>query len=72
MNRINYRTAKGSNLVYNHASFFVKPEIQGLIERTVKSGIVKMRRNYEQFRDCVIVTTDLGFIVMNIKEVASV
>ena len=70
MDRISYKTKQGKKIDYNPVySSFVRPEIQGLIEKTNKCGIVKICRNREKFEYYVVILTDLGLIVLDVAKV---
>lgn len=69
---ISYRTKKGDTFEYDpRASKFVKPEIQGVLEKSLKAGVVSVLSRGGSFRPSLLVLCDLGFIVLELNSVGS-
>lgn len=51
-------------------SSFVRPEIQGLLEASKKSGILSIGRDGGEVENYVVSTTDLGLVVLSVSEVS--
>lgn len=69
---ISYKTKKGDTFDYNpRESKFVKPEIQGILEKTLKAGVVQILSKGYNFRPCLLVLCDMGFIVLELNSVGS-
>ena len=67
---IYYKTKKGDRFDYNpRESKFIKPEIQGMLEKTLKSGIVDIHSTGTKFKTCLVALTNLGFIVLDLNSV---
>ena len=50
-------------------SSFIRPEIQGMLEASLKSGILCIGRGKMDPEDFIICTTELGLLVLSVKEV---
>lgn len=69
---ITYHTKKGDRFEYNpRESKFVKPEIQGLLEISLKAGLVDLQSTGGKFKSTLLVLCNLGFIVLDISTVSS-
>jgi hypothetical protein len=68
---IYYQTKKGDRYDYNpRESKFIRPEIQGLLEKSVKAGIVDIHTGESKFKTSLLVLDNLGFIVLDINTVS--
>ena len=70
---IQHRTNKKMLVRYDTAKNpFVKPEVQGLLEKARKAGVVKLSINRAVPEHFVLVLCDLGFLVLSVADLGTV
>lgn len=61
---------RGKKHEYNpFDSSFVRPEIQGLLEASKKTGILSIGRDGGEAENFIVSATDLGLVVLSVGEV---
>ena len=62
---------KGKKHQYDtFTSSFTRPEIQGLLETSIKSGILNIGRDGNAAKNHIVSTTELGLVVLVVDDVS--
>lgn len=69
--RISFSSMKGKDIEYDlKRSSFVKPEIQGMLDKATKIGLLKIEKNGKESQESrLCVLTDMGLLVLQVDNV---